>query len=499
MKRSASPQALVLFAAVSLSGLVPLLIWLGYLRLEVPGQHWFCHNPQSPRAFLLLPALALVALLVVLGRALAGRTRERAGMVLLVAVVASYLLAIGVRGSSKMGFTTLAMTIVFEGSNSYYLAALQTPDPLALARDYPRQMPHLPLHATTQSPGAMLLHAGLHRLFTRSPGALAFAEALLWLHPCHRPGEVADEARRLMGLAVQPQDISGGLLIALLFPAVMALGVLPLYGLARRLAGSRTALVLVTLYAVTPSFLWFTASVDQVYIAVALLVAWLGLRGVRERKPWLLVLAGGLTGTTIFLNLGFTLMAGIATVFVFLLAWRRQRQNLGGAVLRGALVLGTALVVLTVICLLFGVNLLAVMAVVARLRNELYQGLHRGYLTWLLLNPMEFSLGMGFSGVALVGAGVVLWRRLTYPAGALLASVLLALAGLAALGQVRGETSRMLMFVMPLLLAAVAPAVRRLRLQHLGPALVLILAQATYAVAGYQLFDVWGDWTLPFR
>jgi hypothetical protein len=487
----------ILIFSLALSALLPLLVWLGYLRLEVPVQHWFLHDTQPPRPFLLLPLGALALLLALLGRALCGKARQRAGVVLLLAVVASFLMSVGVRSSSTMGFTTLLMTIIHEGSNSYYVAALHAPDPLALAHNYPREMPHLPLHATTQSPGAMLLHAGLHHVFVHSPAAMAFAEALLWLHPCHRPGEVAQGIFMLLGLRLQPEDVSAALLIALLFPFVMALGVLPLYGLARRLAGARVGLVLVGLYVVTPSFTWYASCVDQVYIFVALLVAWLCLVGVRERKAALLVIAGAITGLTVFLNLGFMLMAGIGTAFVFMLSWHTDRVK--AAVGNTLLFAVCVFLALAAVCFAFSVNLPAVMAVSAGLRGELYHRLGRSYLTWLVLNPIEFSLGMGFSATALVLAGLALWRRLTTPAGSLLAAAVLALVGLALLGQVRAETSRMLMFVMPLLLASSAPVLRRLRLHHLAPALVLIVAQAVYTVVCYHLFDVWGDWILPLR
>lgn len=499
MKRRHLGTIAIVAAVVAGSVPLPLCVWLGVLRLEVPGQHWFFHDPQSPRPFLLLPLAALGLLLVALARALSGQTRQRAGMALLTAVLASYLMAIGVRSSAMSGFVTLAMTVVAEGSNSYYLTAIESPDPLALARDYPHQMPHLLLHASTQSPGAMLLHAGLHRLFVRSPAALASAETLFVVHPCYRATDVVALVGPLMGRHIRPDDLEAALLIALLFPLALALGVLPLYGLARRLGGERPALVLVGLYAVTPSFIWYTASLDQLCIPAALLVAFLGLTGVREGKWGRLVGAGVITGATVFVSLGFALMAGVTVLFATALACHRARRVTLGAAAPALVYLAGAAVALTALCLGFGVDLPAVLAASAGLRRELYHNLRRGYVTWLLLNPVEFGMGLGMAGVTLTVAALVLWRRLSRPAVALLGALVVALVGLALLGQVRGETSRMLMFVMPLLTAAGAPVLRRLRLDRVAPALALIVAQAAYAIVCYHLFDVWGDWIEPFR
>ena len=57
----------------------------------------------------------------------------------------------------------------------------------------------------------------------------------------------------------------------------------------------------------------------------------------------------------------------------------------------------------------------------------------------------------------------------------------------------------MLLFAMPLCLIGAGTVIRRLGLTRPLPALALVLSQGLLALVGYQLFDVWGHWVLPFR
>ncbi|MEN6549634.1 MAG: glycosyltransferase family 39 protein [Armatimonadia bacterium] len=299
---------------------VPAAVYLGYLRLEVPRQHWFYFLPRGPRPGMIWPMLAVALMLGLLWAALRWRGKVEPWKVLAAAVVCCYLCAVGTRASTKMGFTTLASTVLFDGSNSYFTTATETPDPLALARDYPAQMPRLRLHAATQSPGTFLLHAGLRRFFLNCPSCMALAEVLLWLNPCHRASEVTALANPVWGSHFQPPEVLAALLIALLFPLILALGVVPTFALARRLGGERPALVIAALYAVTPSFIWFTSAVDQIYPTIAALTLLLVHCGVRHRTQWLpLLCAGLLTGLAIFASFGYSVIALAAALFIALL------------------------------------------------------------------------------------------------------------------------------------------------------------------------------------
>lgn len=492
------PAANVLPGAAALLGLaLPFAVARGWLRPDVPRQHSFCLMTTGWHSGVVWPALAALVMLGLLWLRLWRPHLLAPWKLLLAAVLCCYLCAVGTRATLAMGFTALAVTVLHDGSNSYYATAVDHPDAWALARDYPRQMPGLRLHAATQSPGAVLLHAGLRQCLQRSPAALAVAEVLLWLNPCHRAEEVVSITNYRWRAHFAREDVLAALLLALLFPLVLSLGVLPTYALARRLAGWRAALLAAALYAVTPSFLWFTASIDQLYPPLAVTVLLLVYLGVRHAtRPAFVLGAGLLCGLGIFLNFGFCVVAAIAAGFVALLAVRRGAGFWRRAPLHLALLTVGLAAVLAFVQFVLGIDLVGVVRVSAQLRSHLYEaGVVRPWLTWVLLNPVEFSIGLGFSSTAVVVAALAgPWRR-PRPAALLLAATAGALALLNLTGAARAEWSRMLMFAMPLCLAGAAPVLRRLRLTRPAPAVVLVGAQVCYALACSQLFDVWGRWT----
>ena len=486
------------------------LIYLGFLRLEVPAQHWFYHAQFAWGPLLVGPFAALALLAAALRLALAGPVKARVFWVLLAAFLCAYVCAVGTRLSSRMGFTFIAATIISDGSNSYFNTAAETDDALALARDYPARMPHLRLHAATQSPGSMLLHAGLRRLVLNSPAAQALAETLLWVYPCHRTSEVAGILNRLCHLHLTGEDVAAALIIGLIFPLVGALGVLPVFALGRRLAGYRVGLLVTALYAVTPSLVWFTAAIDQVYPTLAVLtMLLLYVAALSPRSGAGPAFAAGLlTGLGIFLNFGFSLAAAIGALFLMMVTclrnWpaRRRLVNLpfGRVLFRVALYAAGATVILALAQFVFGIHLIGSARVSGMLRDRLYlQQLPRPWLTWFLLNPVEFTIGLGFSSAAVVIAALVLWRRARGGSLFLLLATLAVLLLLNLSGAARAEWSRMLLFVMPLCLLGAASAIRKLKLTQSGPALLLVLAQGLCALVSYQLFDVWGFWVWPFR
>jgi len=483
-----------------------ILVWGGLLRLEVPHQHWFYYDPVPFHPAVLVPFACLALLAGTLGWALSGLAHRRWRQALFLIFLCACGLVIGTRSTSRMGFTALLVSIVSDGSNSYFNTAVDHPEALALAREYPARMPQLRLHAATQSPGVVLLHAVLRRWATSSAAWQSGAEVMLWLWPGHSPGGVAHILNAMWNLRLTAADISAAFFISLLFPLLGVLGLFPVFGLARRIAGLRAALLAAGLYATTPSLIWFTASVDQIYPALAALVAWLLYQAGRRPRlqPLQLLTAGLCVGVGLFLNFGFVVVAVIGGLLCGALSLRPPGAGTARAaarllLARGLLYGGGILAVLACVQVGLGLDLLGAARVSSQLRTRLYgQEVPRPWLTWVLLNPVEWAIGLGFSSVALMVAAVVLWwrgrGRLLLLGVTLLTLLLLDLSGV-----VRAEWSRMLLWAMPLGLAGAAGAARRLRLTAPGPALTLLLAQGLYALLGYQLFDVWGQWVEPFR
>ncbi|MCD6361588.1 MAG: glycosyltransferase family 39 protein, partial [Armatimonadetes bacterium] len=300
---------------------------------------------------------------------------------------------------------------------------------------------------------------------------------------------------------LSPEDAPAALLIGLVFALIWSLGAIPLYALARRMTGARPAVVVTALYAVTPSLIWYTASIDQIYAAAAPFAALALHLAVRRRSPGWAAAAGVICGLAMFLNFGFSVMVAAGALILLWGSGRgRGRFALRSAAISVAVYAGGVLVVLLATALVFGIDWIGVVRVSARLRHEIYSiSTPRPWLTWVLLNPIELVIGLGLSSAAVVVWAVVLWRRTRGAAAMVLCGMIVALAALNLTGAARAEWSRMVMFAMPVLLAGAAGGVRSLGLARPAPAAALVVLQGIYALVGYQLFDVWGLWPTAFR
>lgn len=497
--RVANGRLLVL-GVIACTAAFVALVGSGLLHLEVPNQHWFAPGPFPWLPVMALPALTLLALSAATRWALQREPRKRSPALLFFAVWAAFLLAIGTRINARFGFGFLSAAIICDASNSYFNTAVESADPLALAREWPQRMPKLRLHCTTQSAGAMLLHAALRGIVLHCPGVRSFCEVLLGIWPAVRLDFLSGVYNGVWGLQVTPDNVSEALWVALVFALAGALTTLPLYGATCRIAGQRPAMMAAALWAVTPSLSWYTPSIDQIYPLLAALIVWCIVLAVpRRRWPWLLP-AGLLIGAGMFCNFGFGVMGVIGALTIGCLerAWRGARgwvlRSLGPVTL---LAVG-ALAALHALCAATGVDYWGAARVSGEIRRTLYQTITvRPYLTWVLLNPVEFAVGIGFSSVALIGLALVHWRQLAPGGRAVLGATLLGLALLNLTGVIRAEVSRMLLYAMPLILMGAAGVGRHL----LGArgATALIFAQGVYLLVGNQYFEVWGYWARMFR
>ncbi|RLC73971.1 MAG: hypothetical protein DRI81_14495 [Chloroflexi bacterium] len=114
-------------------------------------------------------------------------------------------------------------------------------------RRYPVLMPTLPIHPQRYPPGLPLLFYLARRILEKAP---ALADALgfrLRLYQCHD-----------MSLMRLSNATIGSAVVQMALPLMSGLTLLPLYGLARRVYGPRTAAWTVAFYPIVPSFaLWW--------------------------------------------------------------------------------------------------------------------------------------------------------------------------------------------------------------------------------------------------
>jgi len=414
----------------------------------------------------LFAAAGLVGLLAASGSAWARRRPQAAARAILAAgTVLGWGFAVGLVDLEPSGALRALTARAASRTVTSYLrvaASPETRDPLAFVDRHADLLPRLrkeAKHAATHPPGPVLFYRGLIGLCEASP---ALSRALLRAAGFDPTGGAV--SRPPLG----PQARAAGLLGALLIPLLGAATVWPLASLARRtgldhLSAARTGLF----WTLVPGAALMTPQFDQalalpVTTATACLAA---AMADRTRATRLALLGGVLGGVAVFFSYGapaFLAIGGMA-------AWALTMQGPSAwtARLRAVAVALTAA----------GVTLAAPMAVghdpwqAARtalaIHREVYT-LPRDYALWLVFNPVDLSVFLGIPLALLLAHRV--WaatrRRLcgdpSPPATDRLAIV--AAAGLFLLllsGAVRGETGRIWIPLMPLLVVAGVAAAPR--------------------------------------
>lgn len=326
------------------------------------------------------------------------------------------------------------------------------------------------VHVLLSPPGLPLFHALINGAFDALP---ALADPLQWTllpYQCHNyallrytPGQWA------------------GLWWGILMPLWAALSVVPLYGLACRLAGGRAAALAVSGWPLVPALALFAPVWNTFYPLIALLAFWVfdaGLaRGPLHRGGLVRMMGAGLlVGLLTFANFSIVPLVGL---FGFYTALHRFGTPPGRAwalrVIVGAW-FGLGLVLPWALFWLAGG--LTPFDLLAFAMDE-HLSLDRPYLPWLWLHTWEWALlgGLPFIVVWIIGAARA--RR------GLGLALLLTLIVLVLSGTARGETGRVWLFFVPFALIAAAGYVDVARhwLALSGGAAALLLALgATWAV-----------------
>lgn len=297
-------------------------------------------------------------------------------------------------------------------------------------------------HARTHPPGLVAAFWVTDHTLRRWP---ALAE---WLAGPVRLWRCTD-----LWVLARPAATAGSLLIGAWVP-LLAAALVPAAGwlVARRLFAAPAVPLAASFAAMIPALLVFVPTPDQVFALLALVSLWAALRGLDQRAPVWLGLAGAVLSLMTFLSVGNAAWAAVVVLYTALGAWRRnwvRREWMWGGV---ALALGAASLWL-VYWLGWGVAPWSIVAVGLDQHYVLVTS-ERDYVTWLAFNPLDFVLYAGLAVV--VGWGWLAGRTLGRPyrlwgeAGVLallLAGVLLILL---LSGSTRGEVGRLWLVFMPL-------------------------------------------------
>jgi hypothetical protein len=240
-------------------------------------------------------------------------------------------------------------------------------------------------------------------------------------------------------------------------PLWAALTVIPLYFLGRSAADETVARKAIAWWPLVPSLAMFLGTLNTPTPLISMTIVyllWSGLARVQAGVNWQLILAGALTAAAISLTFAFVPLLIFAGLLA-LVTWQRERGKSWILELRKPLLAGIQ----------FAVGLLLVFAVYTLasghtpfdiLKNSMliHLDLKRDYWPWLWLHSWDFIIFVGMPAFVLFVLGMTRWgrpriRQLAITLGLTLFIIVLS-------GTARGETGRLWLFFMPLVILVAA-------------------------------------------
>lgn len=438
--------------------LLGIFLWLDVIPALRGGFGWQWPYDPAPLARA-LPLIVLTGGYSIASWAM-WRSRLRARWIIAWAMAGTLLLTAGVlllRADDPI-YELFARTVSPLTTGVHYAAAEIDWSGVAW-HDWPalmRGMEGRIAHVSLAPPALPLLYAALADALDRlSPVSGAVQRALLPFQ-CHNYHFLAytrgEWTAALLGMAM---------------PLWAALGVIPLYALARPL-GDRWARAVVLMFPLVPAVLAFTPSWNTLYPLMSA-CAFLALRrGLTGQSPVWYVCAGMLSGLWIFVNFAFVPLLLFFGLYMLLhQAVQPVRRWLRPVIAGGWFGCG-AIAPWVVYYAVSGQTPWTLLST----SMNMHLSLERAYLPWMALHLWDWMMWAGLPLALLWIAGMIGWlrRRESEPPliGSALALTLLTLI----LGNfARGETGRVWLLFLPFLLYAAADSAKRLSIPLVPPAL----------------------------
>ncbi|HUU53902.1 MAG TPA: hypothetical protein VMY87_03190 [Armatimonadota bacterium] len=450
IKPNGVSQSLLLMAAGSATVAFGVALAAGW-EPGLRGEWVWRENVLPVRMWSALAAgIALAVVSGVLCRGRAWETMRPLGralsLVLLILIVFAFQVAM--LNAVGVPWVTPGAYIVSPNATTYFGVALDVRDPADWIARYPELLATLPYHAATHPPGFVLFFLAIQR-----------ASAALIGQPSPQLAELATGYSDLFGLGLAPPDAAAAVASALAIALVGALGLLPLYFLARRLSDPGVAICSTCLAAGMPGLLLLASSPDLIVMALTVLALCLGYCAWRGKSALLELLAGLTVAAGVFFSLGFALVGAWAALWIVFgaLGSGDRRPAVRRALAAGAVGLVGFAAFYLALYLLYGYHpvAVAVKALSAHRGVTAVEGA-RTYWKWVLMNPVECAL---FAGLPLMVAALWSWRALGDAQHCRLRAFLISWLVLFALldvsGAVRGEVGRIWLFLLwPAALAA---------------------------------------------
>jgi hypothetical protein len=361
-------------------------------------------------------------------------------------------------------------------SGGYFSAVVSVESINEYLRRFPTLMPDFPIHPKRHPPGIPLAFWLARQAFSLIPGLSRPAAAVLRRFQC--------DNLWLQSLS-DPQVASAW--ISIVLPGLAGLVVLPLYRLGRHFMDKGLALIAVLAYPLIPSVSLFATMWDQ-FIPLFTTLALLALvKGLEQRRLFLLAGAGLAMSIGTFFSLG--MVMGLAVLGLYGLFWHVSQRPVDARrmVLDGVAFAAGLVSVWLVYWFFWGVTVLDIWQVAMsfhfRMKETYLPGLFHLY---------DFLVFLGIPLVFLLTGGV--WRAFRSLEKA--PSHLVALAfGLGLLvidlsGSSKGEVARVWMFLIPWAVVVGVQALGQLNPRDgglerpwLAGAIVVLVGVQTFAAA----------------
>ena len=313
----------------------------------------------------------------------------------------------------------------------------------------------MPIHAQSHPPGAEIVHWLVWQALRAIPPLADSIAMPLRTLQCHNPGIMVLDNAQIASAS-----------IGMLLPLLGGLAVWPLFAFAKRVSTSTAAAITVMVFPLLPLFALWMSQWDQIYpllLFAGLYFAHTGLTAhssttLRSAQNaysiswWRILVAGVPLSIASFFSVGNAVLMVIVGLYGLAWLWF-QRASLRPSISQSLRLAITFAVGCTSIWLLYwllyGINPLSVISTGSRLAFESTTGT-RSYGLWLLGNPIDFAVFLGFPIVILLLYNLI--KRIPFPRSLLPITVatfstllLLWLSGI-----VRGEVGRLWIYFGPL-------------------------------------------------
>lgn len=427
----AAPLATWKLAVVLVVGLTAVALAL----LHVKGTNGAWYYPWHWRrlSWIGYPLTFTAATPLLVGQWLYARKRIGAWSAIAMAASSVFLLQLAITTVQPPGWGRITKAIEDPTNTSYYTVAVLMNRQLdrsalgvgALLSVYPQIMDSLMLHASYKPPGWVLYYIMMISLFGEGSGAAV-------------PGA--------LGVAV-----------------LAAMAVPMTYALMRAFElDEGAAMAAACFFALTPSLILFFPQGDQAYPALScgMLIAWRAALHSNSRRGWWLAAAvfGALLAVGLFFSAIFLMLGVFLAIYTMLFAGDGGWRGLRRAAEASLVAVGTLCILYLLLWLASGFDPIETFFTAARRNQAGTAALARPWPLHSALDVVDIALGLAWICVPLIAMGArAAWREWDWhrPQFRLVFLGLLQMAMAVAVALFPGENARLMLPLMPLLMAPI--------------------------------------------